>query len=185
MVPLVGCRRKRPAEGGPVHHVPVSPAHAAGGVGVLDHGFQVALVQQGQAAGLVGRRPAVGLAGKGNGGFDGHIGVRLTQVEDRLAEVKVRPLGHAAEKVTVPVVIRCCQGAGQAGLQRQAAGVGFIAAPGQAGRAVAGETAGGLWRHGELLSGGRCPLALWYTAGCGKSTKNLARIWLGLGSFWG
>ena len=45
----------------------------------MDHGFQVALIQQGQAAGLVGRLPAVGLAARsGTAAFDGHIGVCLT-----------------------------------------------------------------------------------------------------------
>ena len=142
---------------------------------VLDHRFQVALVQQALPPEPVGGGPVVGLALVGDGGLQGHAGVLGLEVQDGLAEVEVCALGHAAEKVAVAPVVGLGHGAGQPGLDGLTAQIGLIVSPGQALGAVAGEAAGDLRGHGASSPFGfrafHTVCSLWYTGGCRKSTK--------------
>ena len=109
---------------------------------MLYHGLQIALIQQSHAAALVGGGPVVGLAGKGDGGLQGDLRVALPEVQNRLAEIQVGSLGHAAQEVAEALAVGLLQGLVQPGFQGQAPGVGLVASPGKPGGAVAGEAAG-------------------------------------------
>ena len=100
----------RQDQGGLVRHIPVPAGQAPGGVPVLDHGLIVALAQKDLPPPPVGFRPAVRLALVGDGGLQGDLGVSLPEGQDGLAEVEVRPPGHAADKVAVAPVVDPRQG---------------------------------------------------------------------------
>lgn len=69
-------------------------------------------------------------------------GWRCPEVQNRLAEIQVGSLGHAAQEVAEALAVGLLQGLVQPGFQGQAPGVGLVASPGKPDGAVAGEAAG-------------------------------------------
>ena len=143
---------------------------------MLYHGLQVALIQQSHAAALVGGGPVVGLAGKGDGGLQGDLRVALPEVQNRLAEIQVGSLGHAAQEVAEALAVGLLQGLVQPGFQGQAPGASLRPQGSRTGR----------WPEKQQVTAGSKGMppfrglwglfSLWYNWDCQKSTKIPAKI---------
>ena len=125
-----------------IHHVAVPPLHTGGRIGVGDHGLHIAPGNQFPVAIPFCLRPGVRLGGAGDGGLHSDLLITLPQSQHRLTEIEVAALGHAAEKMPVPLLIGQQHRIGDPLLQSDAARVSLVVAPWQLCRSVPGKAAG-------------------------------------------
>ena len=132
----------RDEDGGSVDHVSVSPLHAARGIAVLEHGACVAHGEQAPVARLRALRPEPVLIQTGHRRLQRDAAALCAQGEHRLGEVHVAAERHSADKMPRPAVVKRVEHVADAALERRAAPVALVVAPGQLGRPVPAEAAG-------------------------------------------
>ena len=90
--------KNRDQQRGMVHHIPVPPLHAAGGISGRDQRLKVAGGHQPFIPLPLIGGPGIRLCGTGNGSLHGHVRMCLPQGQHALAEIQIASHGHTTEK---------------------------------------------------------------------------------------